>query len=264
MCIRDSANNALVGNGVSMVTLYYIRRFVQFFVKLLDKDSSKSYSISKELYNFYLNLKEIFEDASNSHSDESRKKFTDSLGETASNFRQQIYSSNFSGQKNEIQSDELIGFLKSVLEATDQSIKTNKREDGLYHSYNLINLNDNSISIDRLPEMLEGQVAVLSSGFLNNHDSLNVLDSLKASELFWDDQYSYILYPNKKLPGFLEKNIIPADRFKTSRLLSELVSDGNKQIVNQDKSGSYHFNSCLLYTSPSPRDLSTSRMPSSA
>lgn len=239
----NDANNALVGNGVSMVTLYYIRRFVQFFVKLLDKDSSKSYPISKELYNFYLNLKEIFEDASNSHSDESRKKFTDSLGETASNFRQQIYSSNFSGQKNEIQSDELIGFLKSVLEATDQSIKTNKREDGLYHSYNLINLNDNSISIDRLPEMLEGQVAVLSSGFLNNHDSLNVLDSLKASELFWDDQYSYILYPNKKLPGFLEKNIIPEDRFKTSRLLSELVNDGNKQIVNQDKSGSYHFNS---------------------
>ena len=27
---------------------------------------------------------------------------------------------------------------------------------------------------------------------------------------------------------------------------------------------SMHFNTCLLYTSPSPRDLSTSRMPSSA
>ena len=28
--------------------------------------------------------------------------------------------------------------------------------------------------------------------------------------------------------------------------------------------GSIKFNGCLLYTSPSPRDLSTSRMPSSA
>ena len=28
--------------------------------------------------------------------------------------------------------------------------------------------------------------------------------------------------------------------------------------------GNYGYNSCLLYTSPSPRDLSTSRMPSSA
>ena len=30
------------------------------------------------------------------------------------------------------------------------------------------------------------------------------------------------------------------------------------------KSGPDHLYSCLLYTSPSPRDLSTSRMPSSA
>ena len=33
--------------------------------------------------------------------------------------------------------------------------------------------------------------------------------------------------------------------------------------VFADVSGA-HFNPCLLYTSPSPRDLSTSRMPSSA
>ena len=32
----------------------------------------------------------------------------------------------------------------------------------------------------------------------------------------------------------------------------------------QSESATYTDNSCLLYTSPSPRDLSTSRMPSSA
>ena len=31
-----------------------------------------------------------------------------------------------------------------------------------------------------------------------------------------------------------------------------------------DANGFYYCNYCLLYTSPSPRDLSTSRMPSSA
>ena len=36
------------------------------------------------------------------------------------------------------------------------------------------------------------------------------------------------------------------------------VSANNTQIAN------YTLNGCLLYTSPSPRDLSTSRMPSSA
>ena len=33
-------------------------------------------------------------------------------------------------------------------------------------------------------------------------------------------------------------------------------------LLNAEKAG--HTGSCLLYTSPSPRDLSTSRMPSSA
>ena len=34
----NDANNALVGNGISMVTLYYLRRFVKFFNSLLEKN----------------------------------------------------------------------------------------------------------------------------------------------------------------------------------------------------------------------------------
>ena len=33
---------------------------------------------------------------------------------------------------------------------------------------------------------------------------------------------------------------------------------------NERESGDVEYRNCLLYTSPSPRDLSTSRMPSSA
>ena len=40
-------------------------------------------------------------------------------------------------------------------------------------------------------------------------------------------------------------------------------SEFTKQISKQNKVIATHI-SCLLYTSPSPRDLSTSRMPSSA
>ena len=36
----NDANNALVGNGVSMVTLYYLRRFLKFFEKLLENSES--------------------------------------------------------------------------------------------------------------------------------------------------------------------------------------------------------------------------------
>ena len=45
--------------------------------------------------------------------------------------------------------------------------------------------------------------------------------------------------------------------------LKEQKGDG-KKIYPPGKLIFNAFNSCLLYTSPSPRDLSTSRMPSSA
>ena len=42
------------------------------------------------------------------------------------------------------------------------------------------------------------------------------------------------------------------------------ISDGGIIVGNKEISGPGPDRSCLLYTSPSPRDLSTSRMPSSA
>ena len=49
----NDANNALVGNGVSMVTLYYLRRFLKFFNKVLDQDTTNEFEISNELLAFF-------------------------------------------------------------------------------------------------------------------------------------------------------------------------------------------------------------------
>ena len=49
----NDANNALVGNGISMVTLYYLRRFVYFFNSLLEKTDLISVEISSELNKFF-------------------------------------------------------------------------------------------------------------------------------------------------------------------------------------------------------------------
>ena len=90
--------------------------------------------------------------------------------------------------------------------------------------------------------MLEGQVAILSSQFLSIEESLSVLDSLKSSNLFRADQYSYILYPNKELPGFLCKNNIDSSLIDKSELLKVLLNDKNMQIVNTDANNHFHFN----------------------
>ena len=112
-----------------------------------------------------------------------------------------------------------------------------------YHAYNLMTLeNDNEISITRLDEMLEGQVAVLSSGYLSSKESLSLLDAMKNSPLFRSDQYSYLLYPNKELPKFTEKNNIPKEYVENSALLTQLLADNNTQIIEKDVNGNYHFN----------------------
>ena len=45
---------------------------------------------------------------------------------------------------------------------------------------------------------------------------------------------------------------------------SNVEKDGTAGVVESTKAASDVYTPCLLYTSPSPRDLSTSRMPSSA
>ena len=42
------------------------------------------------------------------------------------------------------------------------------------------------------------------------------------------------------------------------------ICDEQIEVIAKDIKRGWDFSHCLLYTSPSPRDLSTSRMPSSA
>ncbi|PKP46247.1 MAG: hypothetical protein CVT94_15410 [Bacteroidetes bacterium HGW-Bacteroidetes-11] len=242
----NDANNALVGNGVSMVTLYYLHRFLKFFGNVLGKSRLENVMISEELNVFYHALKGTLTEFSplltNNISDSNRKAILDRLGRAASDYRQQIYNDGFKGSKQRIPVEGLNEFTGICLEFIEHSIRANQRTDKLYHAYNLMTSTDTGVSCSHLSEMLEGQVAVLSSGYLTPEQSLEVLDALKSSALFRKDQYSYILYPEKELPGFLLKNNIPPISAQKSELIKKLVADGNKEIVDQDILGGLHFN----------------------
>jgi hypothetical protein len=103
-------------------------------------------------------------------------------------------------------------------------------------------VNQDKVSIDHLSEMLEGQVAVLSSGYLNSSQALTLLDALRQSALFRSDQYSYLLYPYKDLKGFLDRNNVPKASVTSSELLQKLLKDGHKGIIEKDVKNKYHFN----------------------
>ena len=242
----NDANNALVGNGVSMVTLNYLRRFLYFFNNILKSHTSEIILLSIEQNRLLLNMSNALEKnvslLKGKISDKDRLNIMNLLGESSSQFREFIYTKSFSGDKKATSKIEIIAFIEISIKYIEHSIDASKRDDGLYHAYNLISFSSNSASISHLPEMLEGQVAVLSSGHLSAKEGLDVLDSLKESKLFREDQYSYILYPNKELPGFLQKNNIQKTKIDSSKLLSRLLNENNNKIVVKDSNGGFHFN----------------------
>jgi hypothetical protein len=243
----NDANNALVGNGVSVVTLCYLRRFLVFFEKLVEQTSEERVALSNELIIFFKKIHSTLEENApllkSEINNEQRKLIIDSLGEAGSDYRNLIYKQTFWGEKRTISYRRLKAFIKLSIEFTEHTINANKRDDNMYHSYNLMSFKNNKeVSITYLNEMLEGQVAVLSSGYLSPKEAMNLLDSMKHSALFRPDQYSYLLYPDKKLPKFLEKNNIPKNAIEQSKLIQMMLSSGDKSLVEQDIKGEYHFN----------------------
>nr|WP_321228007.1 hypothetical protein [uncultured Psychroserpens sp.] len=243
----NDANNALVGNGVSMVTLYYLRRFINFFEGIVANSSEAEYNLSKELKTFFESVVSTLSDnvnvLSGKVSNTDRKTILDGLGTAGSDYRLKIYEAGFTSDKKAISKSNLLEFFSLLKQYLDHTISANKRDDNLYHAYNLMTVeNDKEVSISCLSEMLEGQVAVLSSGYLQPKQALALLDGLKSSALFREDQYSYILYPNKELSRFSDKNNISSTSVEKSKLLQQLIADGNTQILEKDVTGQYHFN----------------------
>jgi hypothetical protein len=246
----NDANNALVGNGASMVTLYYLRRHLVFCRNLFAAQPAAAYRLSAEVAAFLVDVQRVLRRHRRllalKLSPRQRRQALDDLGRTGSRYRQHLYQRGLSGRKSRVTGRSLLDFLDSALAWTDHSIRANRRPDGLYHAYNLVRFESRSeLPLRRLYEMLEGQVAVLSSGDLSAEASLALLTALRHSAMYRADQHSYLLYPNRELPRFTERNNLPAAEIRRSTLLRTLLADGNRQLVERDLAGRVHFNGTI-------------------
>jgi hypothetical protein len=241
----NDANNALVGSGLSMVTLYYMRRYVRFLIDLLDSESG-SIELSPEvgiwLMETAAGLGRVRPLLSTGRlSPDQRYAVLRDLGQAASRYRQAVYRTEaFTGQVTE-PLDSVKAMLADALEVIDHSITTNQRDDGLYHAYNLMDRQGAEIGIDSLYPMLEGQVAALSSGAIAPEKAVAILDSLYQSDIYRSDQNTFMLYPDRQLPRFLEKNRIPAARIEDIPLLQQMLAADDNRIVSQDVDGCLRF-----------------------
>ena len=241
----NDANNALVGNGVSVVTLYYIRRFQNYLMNLFLSADFSEVNISSEVVKLFDSVNEIFTKAASRRNEDLsglyQKQFLDQLGAAASECRKNFYTNGVSNTRCTIKVRSLITFLRLSLTLIDRTISDNRRDDGLYHAYNLMTVNNSGIRVSRLYEMLEGQVAVLSSGYLSPKQALEVLSALRNSDIYDVRQGSYLLYPDRKLPRFLDLNVIPREQFQRSQLLQALVLDNDCSLIEADSYGGYYF-----------------------
>lgn len=242
----NDANNALVGNGLSMVTLYYLHRFQLYMAQLVAETAEESFEISTEVLEMFTATMGVLVESKSllgqKLSDAQRFQITKALGTIGETYRQGLYTSGFSGDKKQLSKATLKDFIELSLSHLKDSIHKNKREDGLYHAYNLIRFDNDTCSATHLGEMLEGQVAVLSSKALAADDVLEVLKALRNSPLYREDQNSYILYPNKELPKFLEKNLVSEADVSSSVILQVEVESGRTRFIEKDVHGNYHFN----------------------
>jgi len=241
----NDANNALVGHGVSMVTLYYMRRYLHFLQDLLAGEEG-SVELSAEVADWLAGtsaaLSTIRRRLGNGPiSPSQRWQSMQDLGLAASRYRESVYTEHpFSGKVLQPLS-QVTNLLDDALAAIDHSIGSNRREDGTYNAYNLLDLRPGEVGIDPLYLMLEGQVAVLSSGAISPAAAASLMETLFDSDIYRSDQHSFMLYPDRPLPGFLEKNRIPTARVEEIVLLRRMIAAGDDRIVSRDADGWYRF-----------------------
>jgi len=255
----NDANNALVGHGLSVVTLYYMRRYIRFLQQLI-ASQEETVELSREVSEWLGDTASALESVrpllgNGTISPEQRFETLQELGLAASGYRETVYrQEGFSGKVKQ-SPDAIRKMLDDALVAIDHSIAVNRRIDGLYNAYNLLGLDADKAHVDTLYPMLEGQVAVLSSGAISARETCSLLDTLFESEIYRSDQHSFMLYPDRTLPGFFDKNRIAEQDVVAVPLLARMVAEGDDRVVSQDVDGNYRFSAEFRNSSDLDRRL---------
>lgn len=227
----NDANNALVGNGASVVTLHHLHRYLAFCSEIFRALHGAEIKLSTEVLQLTREIAAVLERRQYSKP----RVVLDALGRAGGRYRERVYEHGLSTRGTSACGGELLKFFSTALEWVGRSISANRRPDGLYHSYNLISFErPGAVNIRRLYEMLEGQVAALSSGHLSAEESLSVLRALRAGAMYRPAQRGYLLYPDRQLPRFVDKNNIGRRDLSRSPLL--------RHLSERDVTGCSHFN----------------------
>ncbi len=238
----NDADNALVGNGLSMITLNYLHRFAAFLADVLRETKTAEFPLHSAVANWMSAVRRAMEQnaaalAQPQLDAKTRRNFVEAVGRAFEAHRARVLADGL-GEAKAVATVAVRDFLDDCLAWLEHTIASSKRPDGLYHTYNLMRVTDDGIEIDTLHEMLEGQVAALCSPAFETLDLPDVARALESSKLRREDQHSYILYPDRKLPLFLEKNRLGREADET---LDTLAPSARTRLFREDPDGTKRF-----------------------
>jgi len=238
----NDANNALVGNGLSVVTLAHLRRFLAFIARLPGAEAPFALSAAtlQALEGLQALLRatpldQAIGDAAG------RRRFLDAAGALLDTWRTAAYQGAAGRQPAQAPAGLLTSLAGKLLPLVDATLRAQRRDDGLYHAYNLVDLaRPGRAEVGTLYPMLEGQVAMLSSGLLAPAEAVALLDALFASALYCPRRRSFMLYPDRALPGFLARNRLDAEALALP-VVQRLLAEGREDLLQRESDGTVRF-----------------------
>ncbi|MEO8463079.1 MAG: hypothetical protein ABI555_07690 [Chloroflexota bacterium] len=227
----NDANNALAGWGLSVVTLSAIRRYLLFLGTLLRSDADLL--LSKPVADLLGSVTGILSRVRDTLDDDRRYRVIVELGRAGEAHRRAVYAGDL-GDEVPVATASIRAFVTAALPAVEETLRASRRLDGLYHAYNLLRVSGSRASVEHLGPMLEGQVAILDSGLLSDHEAVGLLRDLRVSAMYRAEHHSYLLYPDRVLAPILARNT-----------LAEEPPITDPSIFVKDRLGTWHFQADL-------------------
>jgi hypothetical protein len=237
----NDANNALVGNGLSVVTLAHLRRFLKFVIAL--PGAERAFDLSAATLVALLRLDALVRATPTSavHDPVARRAFLDGAGALLDPWRAQAYRGAAGRAPARAPAGLLTGLAQALLPLVDATLAHCRRSDGLFDSYNVVDFSvAGRAEVSPLYPMLEGQVALLSCGYVSLAEAVRLLDTLFAGPLFDARRRSFLLYPDRRLPGFLERNRLD-DEALALPVTQRILAANRTDLLQRQSDGTVRF-----------------------
>ena len=181
----NDANNALVGKGLSVVTVAYLRRFIAFWQNQLAQQSDsgaseQTFTVNTAVATLFNTVQNIFADfqslLASGFTPEARREMMDALGTAVTAYRTHIYQSGLPNDQAKIAANDLQAFLELAQSFIDHTaFQCGFCTPGIIMTVKAL--------LDKKPEPMEGEIQKALSGNFKSASFSIVYKDFKSNRI---------------------------------------------------------------------------------